>query len=144
MSSRLEHILSWNELARRAGYSSNRLAKICGVSQRVLQRHFQHVFRIRVKQWLWDLKLTDAKQLLSPTKSIQHIAAQLGYKQPAHFINDFKKKYGVTPYRCARNCESNPMLEACFDEINNEYQRYRGGGNPTNLNSSRFRNRWRV
>jgi AraC-like DNA-binding protein len=117
MSSRLEQVLSWNEVARRASYSSRRLAQLCGVSQRVLQRHFQHVFKIRAKQWLRDLKLTDASQLLSPTKPIQNLAAQLGYKQTAHFINDFKKKYGVTPFRYAKHCEPNPLLEASFEEI---------------------------
>jgi AraC-like DNA-binding protein len=117
MSSRLDQVLSWNELARRTGYSSKHLARVCGVSQRALQRHFQRVFKLRVNQWLRDLRLMDAAQLLSPAKPVRIVAAQLGYKQPSHFVSDFKKYYGVTPLRYAQKADPNPILEAMFSDI---------------------------
>ncbi len=51
-----------------------------------------------VQQWILELKLNEAKHLLSATDwSVQRIAATLGYQDANYFHRQFRQTFGVSP-----------------------------------------------
>jgi AraC-like DNA-binding protein len=73
------------------------LARICHVSVRTLQRHFQKHYDLTVSQWLHECRLEQARLQLATAESIKAVAYALGYKCPSHFTRDFKDHFGVPP-----------------------------------------------
>ncbi|WP_318842588.1 AraC family transcriptional regulator [Paenibacillus massiliensis] len=59
---------------------------------------FQKVYGISPRQYLSELKLHEAKQLIhQPDLSLSDIAALLGYSSLAHFSRQFKRWAGISP-----------------------------------------------
>ena len=74
------------------------MAEIVGLSA----PHFQKLFKINIGmspiEYLRDLRLERARELLETTfLQIQEIKTKVGIQNDSHFTRDFKKKYGVTP-----------------------------------------------
>lgn len=104
-------IKNWDHLARIANYRAQKLAGICGVSLRQLQRHFHDVFGIELRNWLNELRLQDGAHLLG-TRSVKEVAFLLGFKRSNHFSREFKKLFRVTPEEfLLQNPERNPQIE---------------------------------
>jgi AraC-like DNA-binding protein len=63
--------------------------------------HFSRVFReimgVSFKQYLIDLKLESAKEMLRGDRTVSEAAAAVGYEEIAHFAKIFKKRTGCTP-----------------------------------------------
>lgn len=57
---------------------------------------FKKVTGMTPNDYLKNLKLDEAKKLLK-IKSVTEVAYDLGYENISHFINLFKKKFGLTP-----------------------------------------------
>lgn len=57
---------------------------------------FKKLIGMKPNDYLKNLKLDEAKRLLK-TKSVTEVAYDLGYENISHFINLFKKKFGLTP-----------------------------------------------
>lgn len=87
----------WEELAAEAAYRPARLAKLCNVSPRTLQRHFQKQYEMGVAAWLSQLRMTKAYQHLLAGETVKAVAYGLGFKQLSHFSRAFKLAYGVAP-----------------------------------------------
>lgn len=71
---------------------------------RMSERSLYDLFRqngLSVMDWLWDARLSKAREILSNPNSIRMTAAQVGYacgfKNAAHFSTRFKKAFGMTP-----------------------------------------------
>ena len=92
-----EQAKEWEEMARRANYSTAELASLCGVSVRQLERIFQHTFCQSPKRWLNTLRLNAARRLLQGGGSVKEAAFSFGYKHPQHFSRDFRRFFGVSP-----------------------------------------------
>jgi len=74
------------------------LAKHCNLSQRTLLRRFKKVTRYSPKQYIIQLKVEQAKQLMELEKmNVEKIAYKLGYDDVSNFIKIFKKVAGITP-----------------------------------------------
>jgi len=63
---------------------------------------FRHLFKqetgITPAQYLKDLRLEKAEKMLRTTFfSIKQILKQVGIASNAHFVRDFRRKYGTTP-----------------------------------------------
>ena len=63
---------------------------------------FRHLFKQETgmgpAQYLKDLKLIRAEKMLRTTfLSIKQILKQIGIASNAHFVRDFRRKYGATP-----------------------------------------------
>lgn len=95
-------VKSWPLEARITRYSATALAKWYGISQRALQRHFKDVYKMKLHQWLRDLRLADARRLLAPGKLVKEVAGLLHYQSTQHFARDFKKQYGFAPQEAIR------------------------------------------
>lgn len=91
------HLHDWDALAREAGYRPRRLAALCQISLRTLERHFQKHYGLGAGEWLKERRMNDAYQQIQSGSSVKEVAFGLGYKQLSHFSKDFKRKFGVAP-----------------------------------------------
>ncbi len=74
------------------------LADIAHLSPSYFTRYFQNVMGIPPKDYITQKKLERAKTLLDMTDyTILEIANKVGYKDPFHFSNIFKKYMGMAP-----------------------------------------------
>jgi AraC-like DNA-binding protein len=97
-----EHV-DWQTLAQRAQFKPGKIALLCGVSSRTVQRHFRQSYGSTLGQWLREYRLGIAYQRLNAGESIKLVALELGYKQLSHFSRDFKRQYGCAPRFLDRN-----------------------------------------
>jgi transcriptional regulator GlxA family with amidase domain len=97
MNTKLSHIQNWPELAEKANWFVAELAKRCGVSVRVLERHFLQNMGRPPKAWLIGERQHRALKLLHDGWPVKVTAAQLGYKYAHHFSREFKAYWGFCP-----------------------------------------------
>lgn len=97
MPSRLNQITNWEALATESGYSISRLAKLCSVSPRSLERHFAEAKGTTPREWMNEMRQRAALKLMADGASIKEAAYHLAYKQPSHFSREFKRFHGVPP-----------------------------------------------
>lgn len=95
--SRLHRFKNWEAMAQANRYSVKRLAKYCGESSRQLERFFLLKFGQHPHDWLHDVRMKKAVQFLAENTPLKELYPLLGYKELAHFTNDFKKCHGVPP-----------------------------------------------
>jgi AraC-like DNA-binding protein len=105
---------NWEELAQAAHYDANKLAGLCGVSTRQLQRHFRCRFHCSPQNWLNYRRLLAAEGLLLSGDSVKKVAFDLGFKQPSHFCRQFKCRNKMTPSQFAMS-----HTTPCRSEITN-------------------------
>jgi AraC-like DNA-binding protein len=101
MTSRLDRIRDWALLAKSSRYSASALAQECGVSPRQLERFFQERMKKSPHQWLRELRMQRAVELLREGSSVKQVAPELCYKDTAHFCRDVKNYFGTTPGQIA-------------------------------------------
>ena len=97
MSSRLDLIRDWPQQAKVARYSASTLARICCVSPRHLNRYLQERMHQSTHNWLREMRMGKAVELITLKLPLKEAALELCYKNTAHFTRDFKDYYGVTP-----------------------------------------------
>jgi AraC-like DNA-binding protein len=97
MNTKLKRIQNWPGLAKEAGWSVTRLAKLCAVSSATLRRHFLLITTKSSRQWLAEERQRQALALLQDGCSIKEIANYLDYKQQTNFTRKFKEHWGVCP-----------------------------------------------
>ncbi len=75
-----------------------RLAYECNISEVYFRKLFTKHFGISPKQFIIDLRIQRAKQLLSEgVLSVAAISEQCGFSNPYHFCRLFKQRTGITP-----------------------------------------------
>lgn len=99
MAKKLAGIKDWAGLAHTAQYRVSVLAKHCGVSTKTLERHIKLFYGQCPREWLHELLMARAMELLPECDSIKAVAMELGYDQPQNFTRDFKQHTGHAPSR---------------------------------------------
>ena len=99
MCSRLFRITEdeWTKSAQAANYQAGRLAKLCGVSVRTLERHFKEQRAQSPQTWLNSLRMTKAQALILKGNSVKEAAGMLAFKDASQFSKDFKAYHGILP-----------------------------------------------
>lgn len=97
MPGRLGKIEEWTHLAQAADFHPGKMASLCLVSERQLQRYFQERFHTTPSQWLRQLQCRMAAELLSRGYSTNGAADTLKFANGSHFCREFKKHFGVPP-----------------------------------------------
>jgi len=88
--------------------SAGQLAQECDLDIRYIARLFRRYGQMRPHDYLMQLKMNKAANLLLTTQfSIKQIAAMTGIDDPYHFSRAFKKKFGFAPQSYRHNL-SNP------------------------------------
>ncbi len=74
------------------------LAKESGISERKLQRLFRQVFGKSLYQFAMDVKMNEAKKMLTTKKyNVSEVGYMVGYSNLSHFTEKFKECFGITP-----------------------------------------------
>lgn len=95
---RLYELVDFVKLNFHTELSLDQLSREVGFSKSKLQSMFQYFFHESIYAFIKNLKFEKAAELLKNTDAdIRHIAHQLGYNSSTHFINIFKKHYGISP-----------------------------------------------
>lgn len=93
----------WERLAKEAGFKPAKVATLCSMSERQLQRIFRNTFQCTPRQWLRKLQCRMAKKLIAQGYSSKAAAAELNFATEAHFCREFKKIFGASPQRFGPN-----------------------------------------
>ena len=74
------------------------LAKMAGISEVYFRRLFLTEYGITPKQYIIDIRIQKAKQLLGDGKrKISEVSDECGFSSVYHFCRAFKEKAGITP-----------------------------------------------
>jgi AraC family transcriptional regulator, exoenzyme S synthesis regulatory protein ExsA len=73
------------------------LAFLCNRSVSTFKRHFVEIYGLSPRKYFTQLKMEQAKLLLSLQKRPSAIYLELGYENLSAFSNEFKKYHGVSP-----------------------------------------------
>ena len=78
--------------------TNKKLAEQCKLSEVYFRRVFTNYYNMSPKQFLIDIRINKAKQLLSEgAMKINVIASNCGFSNQYHFCRIFKEKTGLTP-----------------------------------------------
>lgn len=89
--------------------SVTELAASVGMSRSSLHSHFKDVTGLSPSQYQKDLRLLEARRLLTESKMpISAVAIEIGYESPAQFSRDFAQKFENAP----RNYRKALLIEA--------------------------------
>src|SRR6185369_3731645 len=104
MDRRIELIISKIKLNTAAPWDIPTLALLVNLSP----SRFRHLFKQEIgttpAQYLKEFRLRKAEKMLRTTfLSIKQILKQVGIASNAHFVRDFRQKYGMTPTAYRRN-----------------------------------------
>ena len=81
-------------------HSIHGLSKRFGINQNKLKKVFKESFGVPVIEYLYDLKMRHAHQLLfDEDRQVGEVAAIVGYKNANHFSTAFTRKFGKNPSR---------------------------------------------
>ena len=89
--------VSWENLAAQAQYQPAKIAELCSVSLRTVQRHFRKYYNVTVKEWVRSVQMQEAECRILAGNPIKAVASDLGFKQVSHFSRVFKKSFGIAP-----------------------------------------------
>lgn len=85
--------------------SIKQISSELNMSESSFSQYFKKVTGVTPKEYLTDLKLSKAKDMIKNT-SITDAAFDLGYENISHFISLFKNKYGTTPKQYKKNANT--------------------------------------
>jgi len=78
------------------------LSKQFGINQNKLKKSFREMFGVPVIEYLYNLKMEHAKNMLyDQGMYVGEVAAVVGYKNANHFATAFKRKFGMKPSKVA-------------------------------------------
>lgn len=84
------------------------LSRIVLLNEFKLKQHFKESFGITIHAFIIRLKMEEAGKLLLENCTVGDIAAKTGYRSVSHFIETFKKHYGVTPKQAMTGYQFSP------------------------------------
>jgi AraC-like DNA-binding protein len=96
------------------------LARALASSPRQLQRAFEEVGKTSFTDYLREVRLRNAAQLLaSQLLTVRQVSLLVGYRQPAHFAKAFRAATGSRPRRTASApsaVDTPPVQKQAIDE----------------------------
>ena len=68
------------------------------------KKDFKETYRIPPKEWIHQKRLEKAKQMIRHSRlDITEVSFLVGYENYSHFIQLFRKYYGITPKQYQKN-----------------------------------------
>lgn len=101
-SGRLYEVLSYMHQNLHKNISLSKIAERFEVSERWLQRHFKEELQTSFSDYLRDLRLQRAYDLITTAEdkvSIRDICLEVGYNSSQTFSSNFRKRYHISPSR---------------------------------------------
>lgn len=78
------------------------LSKKVYLNEFKLKKGFKEHFNTTIHQFVINIRIQKAIELLKQDKPINEIAFEVGYKTPSHFIANFKTQMGYTPSKMSK------------------------------------------
>jgi AraC family transcriptional regulator len=95
---KLRQITDWMTQHLDEGFNLDRLAKQAGLSKFYFNRLFKNAVGVSPSRYQINLRMDEARRLLRETKkSALEIALAVGYANPSHFAQLFRKETGLSP-----------------------------------------------
>ena len=83
------------------GITVSELAGLCGISEVYFRRLFLAKYGVSPKEYIINLRINYAKQLLKSGEfSVSRVAELCGYPEPCHFSREFSRIVGASPSSC--------------------------------------------
>lgn len=102
----LANVLQYMERQMSSRITCDDLARLVHMSPKTFYRFFKSITGKAPIDYLLDLRLENARKLLSDTSlSIKEIAAQCGFCSPSYLGQQFRRKYGSSPNQQRRPAE---------------------------------------
>jgi AraC-like DNA-binding protein len=111
MSKKLDHVQEWQSLTQRANWSVAKMAKLCNVSVRTLERHFGETLGTTPKAWMAEYRQNQAVELWRKGTTVKEAAALLGYSYPTNLTRKLKTSGIVPVHRTAIKQISNKLSQ---------------------------------
>lgn len=93
----LSRAIAYLEKEYQRDLSVDEIAEHLGVSRSYFMREFKRGTDKTVNQYLTELRMDRAKELLGTSKSVTEVAFEVGFNHSSYFSTVFKKHTGVTP-----------------------------------------------
>jgi AraC-like DNA-binding protein len=84
-------------LANQSNYQPLKMARLCRISLRHLERTFRIESGCTPREWLKRQRLNNALIMLRKAQSVKQVAYALAYPQIPQFCREFKMRFGITP-----------------------------------------------
>lgn len=98
----LDLVHNWEELAKEALYGPAKLASLCDITPRQLQRFFRSHFRATPGKWLLRLRCRLARGLIEQGYSDKAVVADLHFTDVSHLCHAFDRLYRCPPRHLVR------------------------------------------
>ena len=95
MTSGLLKMQGWEQVAKEAEFNPSKMASLCSISERQLQRIFKRHLRCTPSRWLRDLQCRLAKELISQGYSSKAAAAELKFASESISAGNSKKSSAI-------------------------------------------------
>lgn len=83
--------------------TTREIARACYLSETALRRGFKARFGCTVYEYILERRLRMAHDLLESGRyKVKDVAWMVGYTNVSHFIDAFRRHYGLTPGECLR------------------------------------------
>jgi len=98
MDNRISTLIAYLQNNLHHRLTINQMAELVRISPSRLQHIFKEETGSSINQYLRDLRLQKAAELLTRSfLSVKEIRCSVGIIDTRHFANDFKRSYGMTP-----------------------------------------------
>jgi len=78
--------------------TNRQLARLCGLSERALERHFLSTYRTSPHEYLRQLRVRmSCNGLVFSRKTLARLATEFGFADQSHFTREFRRFIGETP-----------------------------------------------
>lgn len=108
MSTDLLTMEEWEALARQAEFNAAKMAALCSISERQLQRLFRKNLHCTPSRWLRNLQCRLARDLIAQGCSNKLATSTLKFANESHFCREFKKVFGTSPQTFAPSRGAHP------------------------------------
>ena len=98
MDRRIELVISKIKKDTARAWDSTTLSALVNLSPSRFRHLFKQETGTTAGQYIKELRLRKAEKMLRTTfLSVKQVLKQVGLGSNAHFVHDFRKKYGMTP-----------------------------------------------
>ncbi len=112
----------WEEVARRAEFKAAKMASLCSISERQLQRLFRQHLDCTPSHWLRALQCRLARDLIAGGASNKAVASELKFANESHFCREFKKFFGTSPQTFAEMQSQSPQARPAHGISKNSWK----------------------
>ncbi|WP_274365495.1 AraC family transcriptional regulator [Paenibacillus thermotolerans] len=93
----VERAVQWFSLQYSQQKSISQLAKDLGYHRTYFSKLFRNAVGMSPQQFLLQVRMERAKELLHQPLTVEHIAASIGFSDPLYFSKQFKRRFGLSP-----------------------------------------------